>query len=251
MDQERFARAIGKAVADRNAHSLAERETIYAAARAALARKAVDRPDASAALEAAIAAVEAAQPSPPAAPEEAPAPAPGPAAAAPPARIGPRLRQFLAFGAGAVLGALAVAVATAIVAASGPDTNDAGKLLEARYRKTLPQIPVAVEFLHKVSDAVIDMQKKDRAGLEAKAGKNFIGLAALSPDLVRQMPKTLPPGSAVIVKADGFDFKVLFNWTLCGAVGIAKPEMVDRVRSKADVVGCPNFGIWTTGAAGW
>ena len=55
----------------------------------------------------------------------------------------------------------------------------------------------------------------------------------------------------MIVRADGFNFKILFNWTLCGAVAMTNPNMVDPVRNKADVLGCPYFGVWTPGAVKW
>jgi hypothetical protein len=29
------------------------------------------------------------------------------------------------------------------------------------------------------------------------------------------------------------------------------PAMVDGVRTKADVLGCPYFGLWTPAAANW
>ena len=90
-----------------------------------------------------------------------------------------------------------------------------------------------------------------RTKLEEKASKAYVPVSTLDPNLAKEMPATLPPGSTIIVKVDRKDYKILFNWTLCGAVSIAKPEMVDPVRTKINTIGCPYFGLWTDGAAKW
>ena len=142
-------------------------------------------------------------------------------------------------------------VAFAVLNSDAGQPVGAREALEAKYAKALRQLPEAEEFLTEVSDAVIEMQKKDRVALEAKAGKKFVGLKQLDPGLAEKMPKSLPPGSAMIVRANGRDFKILFNWTLCAAASVARPELVDHVRSKTDMLGCPFFGIWTRKAANW
>ena len=65
------------------------------------------------------------------------------------------------------------------------------------------------------------------------------------------MPTTLPPGTAVVLRANAKDFKILLNWSLCPAASIARPELVDRVRSKPGTLACPYFGVWSQGAANW
>jgi hypothetical protein len=61
----------------------------------------------------------------------------------------------------------------------------------------------------------------------------------------------MPPGSQVVIRADKNDYKVLFNWTLCGVAQIAASEMVEPVRTRAKTLGCQYFGLWTPGAAKW
>jgi hypothetical protein len=237
MQPEKITQAIRKAIVDRDARSPAEREKIYAAARIAVGKQMNGGANA-AVIEAAISAIEASF-------------VPKPEKKASIFAFGPVInRSLLPVGTGLLFGALLALVIWAILPAS-QDGNQVLESLERKYNETLPQVPVAVDFLRKVSDTVITLQKTDRAGLEAKAAKSFIALRKLDPELAAQMPATLPPGSSVIVRANGFDFKILFNWTLCGAVQIAEPAMVDHVRSKADVLGCPYFGIWTPTAANW
>jgi hypothetical protein len=55
----------------------------------------------------------------------------------------------------------------------------------------------------------------------------------------------------VVLRANAKDFKILLNWSLCPAASIARPELVDRVRSKPDTLACPYFGVWSQGAANW
>jgi hypothetical protein len=237
MQPERITQAIRKAIVDRGARSPAEREKIYAAARIAVGRQ-MNGGTNAAVIEAAISAIEA---------SFAPKPEKKPHIFA----LGPAIRNSLApIGIGVLFGALMVAAVWALMPAS-QDGNQVLESLERRYNETLPQVPVAVDFLRKVSDSVIAMQKSDRAGLEAKAAKTFIQLRKLDPELAAQMPASLPRGSSVIVRANAFDFKILFNWTLCGAVQMTHPAMVDGVRTKADVLGCPYFGLWTPAAANW
>ena len=237
MQPEKITQAIRKAIVDRDARSPAERQKVYSAARIAVGRQMNGAANA-AVIESAISAIEA---------SFAPKPEKKPSIFA----LAPAVRHSLPpIGIGAVFGALVALVVWAVLPAS-QDGNQVLESLERRYNETLPQVPVALDFLRRVSDSVIAMQKTDRAGLEEKAAKSFIALRKLDPELAAQLPKTLPPGSSVIVRANGFDFKILFNWTLCGAVQISQPALVDRVRSKADVLGCPYFGLWTPAAANW
>lgn len=237
MQSEKITQAIRKAIVDRDARSPAQREKIYAAARIAIGKRMNGEANA-AVLEAAIGAIEA---------SFAPEPEKKPSIFA----LAPAVRRSLPpIGIGVLFGALMALAIWALLPASQVG-NQALETLERKYSETLPQVAVAVDFLRKVSDKVITMQKTDRTGLEAKAGKTFIPLRKLDPELGAQMPDTLPPGSSVIVRANGFDFKILFNWTLCGVVQVAEPAMVDHVRSQADVLGCPYFGIWTPAAANW
>jgi hypothetical protein len=248
MEREKFTRAIRKAIADRNAQSPEEREKIYSAARAALGRN-TSNPALAETLDSAIADIEASY-APPLKEEIAPAAAEAVEPVAVPRRTG-LLQRFAIFAVGIVLGAIGSAwlMSSLVPVASG--TSEVGDVLDRKYRNELPHVPVAITFLRKVSDAVIARQKTDRAGLEAVAAKSFVPLKSVDPDLANQMPNTLPPGSGIVLRADGFNFKILFNWTLCSAVSMTNPNMVDPVRNKADVLGCPYFGVWTPGAAKW
>lgn len=239
MDQEKHAQAIRKAIADRNAQTPEERERIYAAARAAFGRNGDGGPVAMARLDSTINAIEASY---------APKPTIAPASST---GRGKWKTYLPALAAGAVLGVAGAVLIMPKPLPALPQDEKALAVLEHKYASALPQIPVAVDFLNKVSDAVIAMQKKDRAGLEAKASKRFVALKVLDPALAKLVPASLPTGSAVIVRADGFNFKILFNWTLCGAMEIARPELIDHVRDKINGIGCPYFGLWTSGAANW
>lgn len=239
MDQEKHAQAIRKAIVDRNAQTPEERERIYAAARAAVGKGGSGTPSAMAALDSTIRAIETSY---------APKPAAVPTSFS---AVGKWKAYLPALAAGMILGAVGAVLVMPKPLPALPKGEKALAVLEHKYVSALPQIPIAVDFLNKVSDAVIAMQKKDRAGLEAKASKTFIGLRTLDPELAKQMPASLPAGSTVIVRADGFNFKILFNWTLCGAIQIARPEMIDHVRDRVNGLGCPYFGLWTSGGANW
>ncbi len=133
------------------------------------------------------------------------------------------------------------------------DVNDAAfaqQHFERAYIEHAELMPAAIDFLREVSDAVVARQRTDRASLE-KSQKTFISLAALDAQLAKELPPALPRGTAVIVRANDTDFKVLMNWTLCGVATISNPEMVDMVRNTVSTVGCPYFGLWTAGAATW
>lgn len=111
-------------------------------------------------------------------------------------------------------------------------------------------MPEATRFIRHVVDAVVERQKTDRAALEANP-KWMIPLEKFDPALAEQMPKSLPKGTAVVLRADATNLKVLMNWTLCGVASVTNPELVDRQRASAASIGCPYFGLWTDGAATW
>jgi hypothetical protein len=156
-----------------------------------------------------------------------------------------------------VIGAVIVILGMAAAAALGLVTWSAGgpassptAALEQAYKANLPQVDIAAKFLERVRDRVIQRQKEDGDALAALAEKKYIALKDFDPELAKQLPKSLPKGSAVIVRANAKDYKVLFNWPLCGTVQVARPDLVDP-RRKLNVVGCSHFGLWTKGAAAW
>jgi hypothetical protein len=122
--------------------------------------------------------------------------------------------------------------------------------LKASYEAHLPQVEVAAAFLERLRNEVIARQQNDAAGLSALAGNKFVKLKAVMPELAAQLPKTLPKGSAVILRADAAGYKILLNWPLCATVQYAKPELVDPVRAR-NVFGCSHFGLWNEAGAKW
>ena len=238
MEQEAFSSTIRKALARNNATSPAERERVYAAARSALRRRVSADHASMSVLEAAIESVEA-----PFRETRAPE-SPKPRA--------PFLSRLLPFGLGVVLGAATIALLPPLFSPADAQDDEALQKLERQYRNSLPQVQPAIEFLRKVTDSVMALQKSDRAMLEEKAAKKFVQLKVLDEKLASDMPRSLPRDSVVTVRANRTDFKVLFNWPLCGAVKITQPGLVDPARAKSgDVLGCTHFGFWTPGAAGW
>jgi hypothetical protein len=238
MDKAKIERALRDAIARRGADTAAARQPIYAAARSAMAKNRPGDMDIQATLNDVISTIEE-------------------TFASPVTTIAGRRRTRFAFtplpalGLGVLIGAI---VAAGLVSAyqagdlAGGATRAAK--LEKLYQNGQAHVPAALDFLRKVVDAVIARQKGDRHGLDTSA-KAFISLAAFDPELAKQMPHSLPAGTFVTLRADAFNFKILFNWTLCGSIGISHPEMVDPVRSANGLLGCPTFGLWTPGAANW
>jgi hypothetical protein len=150
---------------------------------------------------------------------------------------------------GAVLGGAAAAAVMVFGLRFQPVDPIAAKLKQ-QYDATAPLVPIAVDYLHKVRDAVVEMQKNDPEALEAKASK-YVSVQVFDPKLAKKLPQSLPPGSNIVMRANRKDYKILFNWTLCGAASIAKPDMVDPVRRWANVLSCSYFGMWTPGASKW
>ncbi|WP_353646352.1 hypothetical protein [Mesorhizobium sp. WSM2239] len=122
--------------------------------------------------------------------------------------------------------------------------------LQLANKKNLPQVEIAVGFLDRIREEVTSRQRDDADGLSAVAGAKMIGLKSVMPELAREMPKTLPKSSAVVLRADATGYKILFNWPLCATVQYARPDLVDPVRAR-DVLGCSHFGIWNEAGAKW
>jgi hypothetical protein len=239
VNREKLEQTLRKVIEDRNARSLGERSEVYSAARTSVRKATNEEPAVLVDVDEVIEEVEASFASSKAAKEN----------------EGTRPRGgakpvISALAGGAVLGGIATAAAMILGLQFQPYNPVAAKLVQ-QYNATAQLVPAAVNYLHKVRDVVVEMQKSDPAALEAKASSRLIGLAAFDPELAKKSPRSMPAGSAIVIRADGNDYKVMFNWTLCGAVRLAKPEMVDPVRTRAKVLGCPFFGLWTPGAAKW
>ncbi len=92
---------------------------------------------------------------------------------------------------------------------------DMATKLMITYHEQKALLPVADRFLQKIVDAIIERQRSDRKSLGASS-KSFIGLAKFDPKLNSELPKSLPPETNVVLRADTQDFKILMNWPLCG-----------------------------------
>lgn len=122
--------------------------------------------------------------------------------------------------------------------------------IEELYQKNIAQIVPAADFLSNVKAEIVRWQKTRASRLTKIAGKKFVPLKDINDKLASQMPESLPPGSAVVVRANATDYKILFNWPLCATVQVARPDLVDPMRS-VDGLGCAAFGLWTGKAANW
>jgi hypothetical protein len=229
----RFEQSLNSAIVKFRAETAADRARIYAAARASLKRSQSGKPGDAETLEAAIEKIE--------------------------SSFSKRRRTttlgFLRTGnlsaMALVLGMLAGAAVVSYWPQPGTENADGpAQRLAQSYSKGLPLLPEANAFLQQVVDSIIKRQQEDRSAF-VESAKTFISLAKFDPELASQMPKILPAGTAVIVRADAYNFKVLMNWTLCGVASISKPDMVDPVRGSGMTVGCPFFGLWSAGAAKW
>jgi hypothetical protein len=240
VNREKLEQTLRKVIEDRSARSLGERSEVYSAARSSVRKATNDEPAVLADVDEVIEEVEASfTPAQPVAEDKAGRPRRG---AAP---------VISALAGGAILGGLATAAVLVLGLQFKPRDPVAAKLMQ-QYEATAPLLPAAVDYLHKIADAVVEMQKNDPAALEAKdSSSRFVGLGTFDPALAKQFPRSMPPGSSIVIRANRKDYKVLFSWTLCGAARFTKPEMVDPVRSRADTLGCSNFGLWTPGAAKW
>jgi hypothetical protein len=238
VSREKIGQAIRKLIEDRGARSFGARTEIYSAARNALRKATNDEPATMADLDQVIDEIETSL-----------APRREAKRESGDGRGGGR-RALPTLLAGVVLGGLVTAAVMAFGFQFRPFDPVAATLMR-QYNATAPLLPAAVDYLHKVADAVAEMQKTSPEELETKASHRFIPVSTLDPALWKQFPKSMPPGSSVVLRADKSGYKVLFNWTLCGAAYFAKPEMVDPVRARAGMLGCPYFGLWTPGAAKW
>jgi hypothetical protein len=239
VNREKLEQTLRKVIEDRNARSLGERSEVYSAARASVRKATNEEPAVLADVDEIIGEVEASFSRAKAVKENGDA-----------RRRCGAARIISALTGGAILGGIATAAAIVLGLQFQPYDPIAAKLMQ-QYNATALLVPAAVEYLHKVTDAVVKMQKDDAAALEAIASEKSISVASLNPALWKQFPKSMPPGSSVIVRANKNDYKILFNWTLCGAARVTAPQMVDPRRAQSEALGCPYFGQWTSAAAKW
>lgn len=232
MQRERIEKIINDAIVANNAQTPVDRARIYDTARAAFRKKAEEGDkETSAILEKVIAEIE--------------------GTFAPPA-LSRWARTYRPILIGFVAGLIAAGGAY-LVQAQHSLLSASEQRFSKRFDQALidgaPQLPVAEAFLKELMDKVFARSKTDPAF--QKSAASFVALATFDPELAKTQPKSLPPGSAVIIRADGKDVKVMLNWPLCGVAQIEKPALLDPVRSKADTIGCPYFGVWTDAAASW
>lgn len=121
-------------------------------------------------------------------------------------------------------------------------------LVQRELTAAAPAMQDTVAFLEKIRAAVVKRQKEDAAGLTSLAGSKFIGLAAFDAGLQRELPKRLPRGSGVNLRADGTAYKIIFNYPFCPTAKLLRPDMVDPVRDVKGL-GCAGFGVWNEAGA--
>lgn len=176
-----------------------------------------------------------------------------PVAITPAMRDGTRGRNALmlglAIGAVAVCAGLYALTATGMASVSLDSQKIArSNYVESAFSKQEAQVQVARDYLGKVRDSVIKMQKGDPAKLTKSAGAKAIPLAALDKTLAGGLPKSLPKGTSVLVRANAKGYKVLLNSPLCSTVELADLALVDPVRKRVGL-GCSYFGMWNADGA--
>jgi hypothetical protein len=161
------------------------------------------------------------------------------------ALLGHRSALFGGFvGAGlAVLAVAALWFAEGAWSSSVPSQTERQRQFEAQFEKSLPSIEVAVQFLERVEQEVIERQKADGAAFAARASKGLMTIDKVLPELAKEMPKELPPRTVLYVAANTVAYKIVFRSVLCTTVEFARPAMVDLKR-KDEGLGCEFFGVW-------
>lgn len=97
-------------------------------------------------------------------------------------------------------------------------------------------------FLRTVRDEVVSQQKAAPEALTEKAGKQFVPLSAVFPDLSSEEAK-LPTKPLVLVMANANAYKVIASSPLCTAAKLLEPDLVDPARDKVPFV-CMHIGYW-------
>jgi hypothetical protein len=166
--------------------------------------------------------------------------------------VPPRQRRSALFG-GVVGAGLAAVAAAALWIVGGmwseaPSQTERQSKFEVQFEKSVPKIEVAVRFLERVEQEVIKRQEADGAAFSAMASRGLMTIDKLLPDLAKEMPKELPPRTALYLTANTAAYKIVFRSALCTAVEFAHPAMVDPKR-KHEGLGCEFFGVWNTPGA--
>lgn len=156
---------------------------------------------------------------------------------------------------GLVAGAVAMFVCLYALTATGiaSVSFDSKKIARSNYVETAfskqeAQVQQARDYLGKMRDTVIKMQKDNADKLTKTAGAKAVPLRALDKSLAAAMPKSLPKGTTALVRANGKGYKVLLNSPLCSTVELADLALVDPVRKRVGL-GCSFFGMWNADGA--
>jgi hypothetical protein len=133
-----------------------------------------------------------------------------------------------------------VGFAVWVIGAPPADEVTRQELFNAKFAKALPQIEAAVQYLDRVEQEIV-----------AVAGKKFVSLDKVLPELAKEMPAAMPARTGMLVRATAKGYKIVFRSRLCAAVEFARPELLDRVREPANTagLGCEYFGVWNKAGA--
>ena len=234
IGRERFETSIKNAIVNKNALTQADRARIYESAREITRSHRSYTAETGLIVDAAISSIEKTFAGPI------------------PSKAVQSYRQVLLLVAPLVVGIVLGATYTHLVTPAEPEDPrlaKIGRLVEAYY-DNVAQVPVAIGFINEVVDEIKKRQKDNLVSLKA-ISKKMSPLSKLDPDLNERLHSSLSDQTEVVVRADADNLKVLMNWPLCGLIRVSNPDMVDPVRGPAQTIGCPYFGVWTSGAKKW
>jgi len=157
-------------------------------------------------------------------------------------RSGPVGSIILSLLAGAAVGAGLVFIGMNYVTPAASGLHDA-RALDGELAELQPQLAEAKAFLDEVRSYV----ESNTAEIGQTAAQRFVNLQDINPQLAEAAPE-LAAGGAVLMRADGTGYKILYRSPLCSVAKFLEPGMVDPIRDP-NAVGCMHFGYWNEAGA--
>lgn len=117
----------------------------------------------------------------------------------------------------------------------------------ASVEQARPLVDDTTQFLRKVRDEIISLQKSAPDELKTKAGERFVRVTEILPALGAEEAGLAGP-PVTVVRADEAGYKVLVISPVCPAARLLEPDLVDLVRDKYPFV-CSYFGYWNEAGA--